>query len=84
MGQGGRILSGGVVVYVAQSVAAQVTLVSKSEVAERVWCMLHTERGPFLLGAWYRPLASETASISSCVAEHAGLCDGAMGTLLFG
>ncbi len=46
--------------------------------------MLHTDRGPFLLGAWYRPPGSETTTISSCGDEYDKLVEGAMGTILVG
>ena len=60
------------------------TLVHKSEGAEGVWCILHTDRGPFLLGALYRPPGSGERSISSFVEEHSKLSDVTMGVLLLG
>ena len=70
--------------YASATIAKYVTLVHKSTAAERLWMILHTERGPFLLGAWYRPPAHEHDSIHSCSAEHRLLREGVMGTLLLG
>ena len=47
------ITRGGVVVYAACAISGQVTLIEKSVEAERLWLLIHTERGPFMLGAWY-------------------------------
>ena len=59
-----------VCIYAASSIAQKVTLLSKSGSAERVWCMLHTNHGPSLLGAWHRPPNPEATSIESCEREH--------------
>ena len=61
---------GGIIVHGSGSVASQITFVLKSEDAERVWCIIHTDCGPYLLGAWYSPPGAETGSILECVAEH--------------
>ena len=50
----------------------------------RVWCVLHTDYGPFLLCAWYRPPSDEQLSIESCEKEHERLSRDVMGTLLVG
>ena len=75
---------GGVCVYVADDVAANVTLMQVSETAERIWCMLHTDMGPYLVGVWYRPGDAGHAPIDSCEEEHHQLSQEAMGTLLVG
>ena len=75
---------GGVVVYAATSIAAQVTLVHKSEEAERLWLLVHSDHGGFLVGAWYRPPGKELRSIHSCKTEHDKLSKEAMGTILVG
>ena len=75
---------GGVCVYVSCDVSQNVTLLSKSADAERLWCMLHTEQGPFLLGAWYTPLGSDSSTIETCEREHDTLAGGALGTILLG
>ena len=75
---------GGVVVYASQAIAAQLSCVHSSTNAERLWLIIHTEQGPFLLGAWYRPPYPETVSISSCVTEHNEIHPEALGTILLG
>jgi len=66
------------------SIAQQVTQLHSSEVAERLWCMIHKDQGPFLLGACYRPPHPETATIEACEREHEEFSDQALGTLLVG
>ena len=46
---------GGVLIFVLDEYAPRVTLVYISEMAERVWVLLHTDRGPYLICCWYRP-----------------------------
>ena len=75
---------GGVCVYASSSISQKVTLVHKSVIAERVWCMLHTDQGPFLLAAWYRPPYLEVGSIEAFEREHEELATQALGTLLVG
>ena len=75
---------GGVCIFASCNIAQKVTHLSNSKDAERAWCMLHTDHGPFLLGAWYRPPNSEVASIQSCEQEHDVLAEQALGTLLVG
>ncbi len=48
---------GGVVLFVANSAAAYVTLLAHSETCERSWHVLHTDLGPVLFCVWYRPPA---------------------------
>ena len=61
---------GGVCVYAASEIAEQVTLMKKSESAEGVWCVVHSDRGPYLLGAWYRPPSTEQDTIETCEREY--------------
>ena len=75
---------GGVCIYASKEISQKVTLQYKSEDAERLWCMLHTDQGPFLLGAWYRPPSPETASMETCEREHEELAAQTLGTLLLG
>jgi len=75
---------GGVCVNTRQDVAQQVTLLQKSADAERIWCVLHTGCGPYLLGSWYRPPANEMTSMETCEKEHAEFSEGILGTLLVG
>ena len=44
------ITRGGVVVYAECAITGQVTLIETSVEAERLWLLIHTERGPFMLG----------------------------------
>ena len=75
---------GGVAVYAQRQIAQQVMLLEKSASAERLWCILHTDCGPYLFGAWYRPPSTELSSIETCEQEHEKLSDGVIGTLLVG
>ena len=75
---------GGVCIDAQKNCAQQVTFLSKSDTAERLWCVLHTDCGPYLLGAWYRPPSVEVASIETCKQEHDQLSEGVMGNLLVG
>ena len=64
----------GIGAFLSSSTAASVMLVMKSGSAERAWLMVHTERGPHLVGLWYRPPSpGEVASIQTFETEHAGL-----------
>ena len=75
---------GGVCVYACKQISENVTLMMKSVDAERVWCMVHTERGPYVLGAWYRPPNTESSTIETCEKEHDDVSSEALGTLLVG
>ena len=46
---------GGVLVFVLDEYAPRVTLVEKSEAANRIWAMVHSDRGPYLICCWHRP-----------------------------
>ncbi len=76
---------GGVLVLAATEVAKQVVETSISATAERVWVMMHTDQGPFLLGAWYRPPApGETDSVNSITDEVEAMAGQAIGTIIVG
>ena len=61
---------GGVAIFVRKEFAERVTLVMESEVAERLWCVIHSDQGPFAVCSWYRPPArGGTASIDSFASE---------------
>ena len=61
----GRI-GGGVIIFVIAELANFVVPIYTSIVSERIWCVLHSDIGPFLLCAWYRPPErGEVLSISS-------------------
>ena len=44
---------GGVILFALDSVALNVVHLSSSTVAERMWFLLHTNHGPFVLCVWY-------------------------------
>ena len=46
---------GGVVMYALASYANYITLLDKSLGAERLWAVVHSDLGPYLVGLWYRP-----------------------------
>ena len=52
---------------------ANIALVSYSATAERMWCVLHTYLGAFLLGNWYRAPDGGEESIVSLSEELACL-----------
>ena len=46
--------------------AERITLVKKSEEAERMWFIIHSDQGPYAVCTWYRrPAPGEVESISS-------------------
>ena len=76
---------GGVAVYALDSIARRVTLVEKSKSCERVWLVLHTDTGPYLLGDWYRPpQPGDISSIEACEEEWERLSTETLGTILIG
>ena len=46
---------GGIAVFVVTNSSNHVTLLAHSDAAERSWLLVHTNRGPHLVSAWYRP-----------------------------
>ena len=61
---------GGVAVFIIANQFTMASVVEVSEEAERVWIIVHSDRGPFLISSWYRPPApGEVASIHSCETE---------------
>jgi hypothetical protein len=76
---------GGVIVFAKATVAGNVTLLLKSDVSERLWMQLHTDTGPYLLCAWYRPpVQGELESIESFGNELDELRRHAIGIVLVG
>ena len=76
---------GGVAVFILQQYEARMTPIEVSTEAERIWCMLHTDHGPFLIGAWYRlPSRGETASIISLEEEWRRHSQSTLGTIVMG
>ena len=61
------------------------TLVKDSESSERLWILIHSDLGPYLVGAWYRPpVQGEMETIKSLRAEWEELSQEAVGTILVG
>ena len=76
---------GGVAVYALDAVCRQFTMVEKSESCERVWFVMHTDTGPYLLGVGYRPQSpGKVASILSCEEEWQRLSQDVLGSILVG
>ena len=56
--------------YANKSIANRVTYMGSSDDAERVWVMLHSNQGPYLIGAWYRaPSRTDDEAIRSLAPE---------------
>ena len=71
--------------YVRAAIASHVTLLLTSQVSERLWLQLHTDTGPYLLCAWYRPPAQgEVESIASFGTELNELRSHVLGTIILG
>ena len=76
---------GGVLVLARQDIAQSVTLVCSSPTAERVWLLVHSDTGPFLVCAWYRPPSpGDATSVVSFCQEWRSLRDQALGTVVLG
>ena len=76
---------GGVLMFVICTLASQVTYMGEGKDAERIWAMVHTAQGPYLVGAWYRPPSpANDESISSLWEELEAHQKGSMGTVLLG
>jgi hypothetical protein len=71
---------GGVLMFVMDAYFARVTLVGISESAERIWAIVHSDRGPYLVCCWYRPPdPGNTKSIESFETEYMQHKDGVLG-----
>ena len=76
---------GGVAVYGLTEQADSMTLLKYSPDSERIWILVHTDLGPYLLGAWYRPpVPGEVDSIKSLRKEWCELNEDAIGTVVIG
>ena len=81
----GSSAHGGVIVFAKFGFEHAIVHVGTSEVAERTWHVIHSNRGPLLFGAWYRPPNhGEVASIESLDDEVAKFGRNTLGTLLVG
>ena len=61
-----------------------ITHLLDSDVAERSWCRVCTNLGPFLLGLWYRSPNATLDHISSMKEEDSKLANGMVGILVVG
>ena len=76
---------GGVIVFARSDISARCTLLEESVEAERVWVILHSTVGPYLVCAWYRPPhPGEVASIVSLREELGRLSVNALGSVIVG
>ena len=77
--------SGGVMVFAKVGFEHAIVHVGDSSVAERSWHIIHSNRGPILFGAWYRPPThGETVSIESLDEEISKFGGETLGTILLG
>ena len=76
---------GGVAVFVLSQYETCMTPIEVSSQAERIWCTLHTDQGPYLICSWYRPPChGETAGIISLEQEWHQHKDATLGTIMMG
>jgi hypothetical protein len=76
---------GGVLVFTRADNANNVTLLETSLRSERVWLVVHTDQGPYVLSAWYRPPdPGEVVSIESFETEWQEHCNAALGSVILG
>ena len=76
---------GGVIIFAIDSLINNVVPIYVSIVAERVWCLIHSDTGPFLVCAWYRPPdRGEVLFISSLREEYTKLHEMAIGIFIVG
>ena len=71
--------------FALERLAHRVALLENSEVAERSWVIIHSDRGPYVIGCWYRPPApGEVDSIRSFKEEAQSHATNAVGCVLVG
>ena len=61
-----------------------IVCVLKSKEDERLWFVLHTDIGPLLLCAWYRPPLAEISSTERFRLEYEKICDSVIGVVCVG
>ena len=72
-------------IFVISDFAECATLVLNCDDAERLWCVIHTDHGPFAVCAWYRPPEyGEVATIASFKDEWREQQRSAIGTIAVG
>ena len=76
---------GGIILYAKEGFEKNIVHVGDSEVHERAWYIIHSDRGPVLFGLQYRrPNKGEIESIESLYDEIAKYDDQAIYTILMG
>jgi hypothetical protein len=76
---------GGVAVFAHESKAESMTTMKVSEFSERLWILVHSDLGPYLVCAWYRPpVPGEVDSIKELRKEWEELSRDAVGTIIVG
>ncbi len=76
---------GGIILYAKWGFEGSIVHVGDSDVHERSWFVLHTDRGAILLGLWYRrPAANEIESIESLYDELDKHGTGTIYTIIMG
>ena len=81
----GSSAHGGVIVFAKFGFENTIVHIGDSKVTERSWHIIHSNRGPLLVGAWYRrPKRGEVLSIESLDQEIAEFGSEVVGTLLLG
>ena len=72
-------------VFARADIANSVTLLEKSIAAERMWLVVHTDQGPYLLCSWYRPPEpGEVQTISTLEEEWLKHSSAALETIIVG
>ena len=76
---------GGIAVFALDCVAGQIVFREHSQQHERSWHTIHSDIGPLLCCAWYRPpCAGEVESIRGCEEEYLRLADEHIGCIFVG
>ena len=77
-------MGGGVIIFTETSKSPCVCALESSSEDERIWAVLHTNQGPHLIGAWYRPPGSGIQNIMRLHTEWLRHSVGMNGTIIVG
>ena len=70
-------------VFVLDEYFRRVTLVAESATAERIWVIVHSDQGPYLVCCWYRlPNPGNIETIESFETEYIRYKEGAVGVFV--
>ena len=76
---------GGVDAFAMTEVSGSITLLEASATSERLWFVVHSDLGPYLVGAWYRPpVQGEVETIRTLREEWLRLSSNVIGTVIVG